>query len=317
MPPEDQRPRADAVSQRFNQKLADLAEQALASLPAEQRDQAIGRVINAFRTGIASARDPSQLYAAIGNPAGRASMARAIYESAVTGLYPGGPLPDVYLTPRKIQDSPSIVWFPSFRGLLKLVERSGWAAEVTPVFVGEAFEVKATPSGPVYLHTPDPFPTEVRTLEELRGSIVRAFPPTGGEPRQITISQPEILKRRARSDGFKYGRGNSVWDQWPLEMAHKTALIYAIKRGLIPTEPILVRALEANAADRILDTTAEIVQPRKIVASGEDALADALGRVQSDAPAQITDQAPDFNPLPDTDAEGERVEPAEGEGDTW
>jgi len=295
----------------FRRVVDQLGEQALDMLPADERDTALARFHVSFREAVAAAKNPAMLYAAAGTSNGRASIARAVFLSAVTGLYPGGALPEVYLTPRRIQGSATILWSPSFRGLKRLAERgSGARLEVRLVYQGEPFAVLETAGGTDLRHEPDPFPAELRSLDDLRGAYVRAVFPTG-PPAFAMISKSEILKRRAKSDSAK--RGYGPWVDWPLEMAHKTALRYAVARSIVPADPILLEAYAAESADAI---DVEHSPVRRLARTGSSALADALGAT-ADGSQQIADSGEPLDlELEPRDAERVHADHDEG-GATW
>ena len=100
-----------------------------AMVGTEEGSKAAGRVALAFRQ---AAQTNDRLYSC--DPV---SVAQAVALSAMTGLMPGGPLPDVYLLPRgKI-----LQWQVSHRGFAKLAARSGVRLRTKAVFESDTFHV--------------------------------------------------------------------------------------------------------------------------------------------------------------------------------
>ena len=100
-----------------------------AMVGTENGAAAAGRVALAFRQ---AAQTNDRLYSC--EPA---SVAQAVALSAMTGLMPGGPLPDVYLLPR----GRNLQWQVSHRGFAKLAARNGVRLRTKAVFKDDVFNV--------------------------------------------------------------------------------------------------------------------------------------------------------------------------------
>lgn len=183
-------------------------------------DEAAGRVALAFRQ---SAQANDKMYSC--DPA---SVAQAVALSAITGLMPGGPLPDVYLIPRKNQ----LQWQVSHRGFARLAARSGVRLRTKAVFMDDDFSVREG-TDPELNHTPN-LDAE-QSWDTLRAIYVVAHYPNGDKD-FVVIRKADIEKRRANSDSFRRSGSSSVWGKWPIEMALKTGIRYAISRGLVPLD---------------------------------------------------------------------------------
>jgi recombinational DNA repair protein RecT len=146
-----------------------------------------------------------------------ASVAQAVAMSALTGLMPGGPKPEVYLIPR----SGKLEWQISARGLQALAGMHGWQRIVAhPVHVSDHYVVvKGTEER--LEHIPGQWPA---SLEDCKGFWVEGVPTTG--PRVLVDVPLGIIDARR-----KKAQSDSVWRSWPIEMAQKTAVVWAISRG--------------------------------------------------------------------------------------
>jgi|TARA_R100000084_G_scaffold35354_2_gene14098 phage RecT family recombinase len=180
--------------------------------------QAAGRVALAFRQ---AAQTNDRLYGC--DPA---SVAQAVALSAMTGLMPGGPLPDVYLLPR----GKSLQWQVSHRGFSKLAAKNGVRLRTKAVFDTDEFHV-IEGTEPNLRHVPDLNAEQSWTT--LKAVYVVAFYQDGTKD-FVVIRKADIEKRRANSDAYKRNKNQSPWGQWPIEMALKTGLRYAFARGIVP-----------------------------------------------------------------------------------
>lgn len=222
---------ANVPAIRFRSIVEDKAAEFLnTTLGTASGQEAAGKVALAFRSA-AQAND--RLYAC--DPA---SVAQAIALSAMTGLMPGGPLPDVYLLPRKNQ----LQWFVSHRGYLKLMSRTGTRIRSRFVLEGETFEVKEG-LHPDIVHVPD-LDLEP-TWESLKAVYVVAHYPDGNCD-FVVVRKKDIEKRRNNSDAWRRNKNTSPWGQWPVEMALKTGIRYAISRGLVYLDEQSSQAFEQD-----------------------------------------------------------------------
>lgn len=169
------------------------------------------------------------------------SVARAIVLSAMSGLYPGGPRPDVWLIPRRNKHKNNLLeaqWQMSFRGYIRLARRAGWELEPVLVFEGEKFEIREGDK---------PSIEHVRNLDveaswnTLRYGYIRAYPTGRREAaRYAYLTKAEIQKRRNKA------QDQNIWNEWPLEMAYKTLCQYAGAREIFPTDDPARYAMEAS-----------------------------------------------------------------------
>lgn len=243
--------RQRAPAEVFRATVASTAKSFLVDLVGEERARdAAGRMMVALRQlGLTN----PQLYQCT-----QESIAQAIAMCALTGLMPGGAYPGCYLIPRKMrakigdtwQDVLRMNWQMSWRGMLTLAKRAGWDVRCYPVHRGEPFEIAYDPAPrPVYRPSPD---VSVTRWEDLRGCVVYATHRESGQAESIWVPIDIIESRRAASDSwaradadFRAWEANgqkgkapqpSVWHTWPIEMAMKAAIRYAVSRGLVPLD---------------------------------------------------------------------------------
>jgi len=127
-------------------------------------------------------------------------------------------------------------WQLSWRGMLSLAKRAGWDVRCYTVHRDEAFELTYEPEPRVnYRPNPD---VAVTKWDELRGCVVYATNRDRGLTEAMWVPRAIIEARRDASEGYKYGqeKRNSVWHLWPIEMAMKAAIRYAVSRGLVPMD---------------------------------------------------------------------------------
>ena len=189
---------------------------------------AAGRVALAFRQ---AAQTNDRLYSC--DPA---SVAQAVALSAMTGLMPGGPLPDVYLLPR----GKNLQWQVSHRGFSKLAAKNGVRLRTKAVFDTDEFHV-IEGTDPNLKHVPDL--NAEQSWESLKAVYVVAFYQDGTKD-FVVIRKADIEKRRANSDAYKRDKNRSPWGQWPIEMALKTGLRYAFARCFVPLNDDLQNAYD-------------------------------------------------------------------------
>jgi phage RecT family recombinase len=186
----------------------------------ESGASAAGQVALAFRQ---AAQTNDRLYSC--DPA---SVAQAVALSAMTGLMPGGPLPDVYLLPR----GKNLQWQVSHRGFAKLASRNGVRLRTKAVFESDEFRV-VEGTEPVLTHVPALDADQ--SWDTLIAVYVVAHYKNGSKD-FVVIRKADIEKRRGNSDAWKRDKVRSPWGQWPIEMALKTGLRYAFARGIVPMD---------------------------------------------------------------------------------
>ena len=62
----------------------------------------------------------------------------------------------------------------------------------------------------------------------------------------VVVRKKDIEKRRNNSDAWRRNKSTSPWGQWPVEMALKTGIRYAISRGLVYLDEQSSRAFEQD-----------------------------------------------------------------------
>ena len=290
---------AKNAAQKYNRDVERFTVAYLTELVGPERvREAVARFKLSFR--VAAAAAPQLREAPV------EAVAQAIALCALTDLQPGGPLPDCYLIPRKSKnpatgrwDVPGVQWMISYRGLRKLAERSGFALDVVPVFEGEEFGISRGLT-PTLTHVPDYLGAVDRSWDRLLLVYVISTPRRGAgdRPRFEIITKAEIEKRRDSSDAwqrFKAGRASSsVWADWPIEMALKTAARYAISRGLVPLDDVGKVAYQADGVQDadVVEAGPVIVEPMQIAAAparGMDGLRQRLEEIEPvRTPATVT-----------------------------
>ena len=195
----------------FADKVSQLANAFLAQLVGPERvEQASGRLALAIRQAAAS--NP-KLY-----DCSLQSVAECVAKSALTGLMPGGVKSLVWLIPRGNR----LEWQVSARGLQALAERQGWRSlTARPVHVDDHYEVVMGTEERIDHRPSGNWPESMDKLKAMyvkgthaSGLVVCADVPIG-----------VIMARRA------VGQSGNVWTKWPVEMAQKTAVGWAIARG--------------------------------------------------------------------------------------
>ena len=165
------------------------------------------------------------------------SIFAAIREAATYGLELG-PLGDASLVPYDGEATLSV----EYRGYRKLAMRDGSvrviAADV--VYEADAFRIVSGSESPGIFHEP--------SLSE-RGNIVGAYAwarLANGELVYVWMTEAELHKRRDVSRSWrtalKYGRADSIWHLWPIEMMRKT-VIKRLCSEQLPLTPLVREAL--------------------------------------------------------------------------
>lgn len=168
------------------------------------------------------------------------SVAKAIVLSALSGLFPGGPSPDVWLIPRKNRHKGGVEecnWQMSFRGYIRLARRVGWDLEPVLVFKEDFFEYEEGME-PRVVHRPKL--DAPQTWETLRFGYVRVFPQDRRYTKLAVLSKERILQRRARA------QDDGIWKQWPLEKTLATLCNFAGAREMFPCDDPTRYAIAAD-----------------------------------------------------------------------
>jgi phage RecT family recombinase len=155
------------------------------------------------------------------------SVAYCVAMCALTELMPGGPLPTAYLIPRRAKGAMELQWQISWRGMTELARRAGWRIRAITVDKDDVFSVRRGLHEDL-VHEPDP--DRSPTYETLRGVYVVATHPT--EPAAWEWVPKALIERRRQVSQSRSG----PWTEWAVEMAQKTAIRYALGRGLVPLD---------------------------------------------------------------------------------
>lgn len=214
----------------------------------------------------------------------RASVVACVALCALTGLEPGGPFPGCYIIPREVkyknaegkwQKRKELHWQVSFRGMLTLAHRAGFALRSAAVYDGDDFDLDLA------LARPSHRPAEreqAPAWEEMRGVYVVAFRVSdnallGWEwmPRyaiEARRDRSDAYRRASRPDAEEWER-RTPWIDWPEEMSRKTALRFAVSRGLVPLDDVATQhALEADGKGDAIETTATPIPSVESVFAG-------------------------------------------------
>lgn len=247
---------------QYRDDVTKIASAMLTDMVGEERlRQATGRMALAFRQAAIAA---PALYVS-----SRDSVAQAIAMSALTGLMPGGPMPDVYLLPQKEAGVDTVQWFLSWRGMKRLIERAGARIRSVAVFGGEPFAY-AEGLTPTLEH-------EVRLdVDRSFNNLVAVYvvvTHSDGHKDFAVLGKKEILTRKAKSRSGDRG----PWGSWPVEMALKTGLRYAIARGIAPFDDVAAVAFQADGTQDALPETTATPVLRLAANDGMDILDSAIG----------------------------------------
>lgn len=232
--------------QQYTAYIERLTRQVVDALPISVRDEDLKRARARFRVAF-SADGYEAKFRGDGSQAPTLldctgeSIARAIVLSAMSGLFPGGPKPDVWLIPRRNKHRSNALecnWQLSFRGYLRLARRAGYDLEPVLVYEGEDFKLEEGNYPKIH---------HVRNLEIepswdlLRFGYVRVFRQGHREEAKIAyLTKKQIMQRRAKA------QDQGIWNEWPLEMALKTLCHYAGNREMFPVDDPARYAMEAS-----------------------------------------------------------------------
>ena len=262
------------------------------STPRDLADDAVRRVMGAIR---AQALRKPELW-----QASALSLGRAMALSVITGLMPGGPLPEVDLIPRKKRTKDAdgrwsqvvdVDWQVGFRGYLSLARRSGVHVSVPQVVYQHEYD------DPERFDWQEGLDRQLRHRPKvmeggLRGGwdgvvLLYVVVVQPGMKDFFVMTREEIEARRSRSEAWRNlvayeeamaagtpptwpngdlkPRPDCPWADWPVEMAQKTILRAAAARGLLPFNDLGIVAYEHDSRMDVMDAT-EVVQPAGAVA---------------------------------------------------
>jgi recombinational DNA repair protein RecT len=191
----------------------------------ERAKEAAGRISLALAAAAQSARDPSEFYQCTPQ-----SVAQCVANAALANIFPGtGSSALAYVIPQRARqgEPPQLTFMVNHRGLNALARRSGQTMVAIPV--GGDDDISFSRDGEIVVENID-FDDPPVNLAELRGVIILVKDINTGNtivrgwvPKKII----EKRKNQSRSKDSQYG----PWKNWPVEMAMKTAMHYAISRG--------------------------------------------------------------------------------------
>lgn len=238
------------AGRQFKNLAATIATSMLTDWVGEARaKEATGRISVALAASAAAAKDPADFYACTA-----ASVATAIATAALCGLMPGtGAAALAYVIPQRPRknEPPQLQYMLSHRGLNALARRCGQTMVAVPI--GRNDTIALDPSGDVRIVSRD-LDDPPTAYDELRGVMVLV---RDIATNHVTASQwvPKKLieQRRAMSRSAKSDYG--PWSTWPIEMAMKTAMHYAVSRGwCVIDDTEATRALSAEQESDLLDS---------------------------------------------------------------
>lgn len=153
------------------------------------------------------------------------SIAKCVWNVAITGLSLNPVLKLAYLTPRKVNGIVEAVLMPSYQGMAKLITDTGSVKKIVAqvVYKGDIFDVEYGMDTKI-IHKPK-FIT--RKNEDVTHVYAIALLVDGSQQFEV-MSLDEVHSIRSRSDGyraFKDGKTNScIWESDFGEMCRKTVI---------------------------------------------------------------------------------------------
>lgn len=257
----------------------------VAALPLTIPDEALKRARSHLKIAFLRAPPASKVFEC--HPV---SVSNCIAMSALTGLYPGGPNPDVDLIPRhdKHLKCQALHWQISYRGYKRLCRRNpGWELLPFIVFDGDSFGwgVDST-RGPWFEHHPGNRPNlgdpEI-AWKAIRYAVPLLRSPTGLLFDVLDKGQIEARRSCAKDQSF--------WTKWPIEKTLAAACRYAGQREMYPTDDPARYGMQLDVDQEV--GAALAVEPREALTS-----ADVLGLPPGppDAGAPVTDPSKMLDP---------------------
>lgn len=152
------------------------------------------------------------------------SVAMALVNSIITGIMPGGPSPGCYILPKDGRCQ----WWLNHRGMIQLARQSGMRVSVRRCYEGDVVDVWEGTNG-LEIRLPVPRRDAPESYADLLEVVVIVRDEAGRLVGVERVSKHQIEARRRKSMMANAG----PWKDWPLEMADKTAIKYAVNRGII------------------------------------------------------------------------------------
>ena len=262
----------------------------------ERAKEATGRIAAALAASAASARNPQDFYDCT-----PPSVATVVALSALTGIMPStGATALAYAIPRRARrgEEPQLQYQLSHRGINALARRCGQTVIAVPI--SNRDEVDVDDSGELVVLNRD-FDNPPMSWDDLRGVQILVKELGSG---RVTFSgfvpRAVIEPRRAMSDSWSNERARpySPWTKWPVEMAMKTAMHYAVGRGwCVIDDTAANRALTADQeSDLRRDSIDTVARPASIAAITEKPPVevvpeetDTKSEPPADTPASVAD----------------------------
>lgn len=206
---------------------------AISSLPMNVPDEALKRSSARLKLAFLRAAPTSKIHEC--HPE---SVALCIVQSAMTGLYPGGPNPDVDLIPRKDKHRGGglfLSWQISYRGYIRLCRRNpGWNVHTLIVYAGETFNWgEDSERGEWFEYLPRLDARDKLGDPKAAWDAIQLAVPVVRSPAGITftvLSKGQIQQRR------DCARDQSFWDRWPVEKVQAMGARHAGQRELFPCD---------------------------------------------------------------------------------
>lgn len=263
----------------------------------DRAGEAVGRVASALSSAAACSKKPEEFYACTTQ-----SVAAVVAISALTGIMVStGANALAYAIPRRARkgEAPQLTYQLSHRGLAAIAKRAGML--MMPVPISNADVISVDESGSVEIQNRDLDNPPV-TMDELRGiAVVIRDLKTGHKLFCGWVPKKVILQRRDGSDAYKYAesqngswaKDSDPWHKWPIEMAMKTAMHYAVGRAwCVIDDTSATKALAMDVeSERVVDGS--VVAPSQRISKLDD-LTDRLIGGDSPEPEPETKQEPDF-----------------------
>ena len=274
------------IAKPFRERVSAIATSLLKSQCNEKElAAAAGRMSVAFAACAAAARDPSYLHSCTPE-----SIARCVAIAAQTNIMPGnGAGALAYLVPRAVRrgEPPHLNFQLSHRGLNALAMRAGFMMVCLPI--GRDDELIVEPTGEVTILERD-IDNPPDDWDSLRGVMLLVkSTKTGASLLSSFVPLKVIEKRRDQSDAYKHSK-SSPWHQWPVEMAMKAAMHYAVGRGwCVMDDSEATRLLAADVeGDRLVER-----QPTPAIEQTGATLAGVVAAAAASEPVTVDAEAAD------------------------
>lgn len=258
----------------------------------ERAKEATGRIAAAVSASAAAAKDPTDFYSCTPQ-----SIGTVVAISALTGIMPStGAAALAYAVPQRarVGEPPQLQYMLSHRGLNALARRCGQTMIAIPISLTDQVDTDDSGMFRIVSRDMDNPPTK---MDELRGvMIIVKELATGLVTMTAYVPKKLILARMAMSRSAK--STYSPWATWPIEMAQKTAMHYAVGRGwCVIDDTEAVRALSADV-DSDLDRSVLDVLPQTKGISRAEKVAKRLEAPADEVEQPITDVEPVQEPEP-------------------